>query len=166
MKQLALLSSLFLVSCASVSVNEVERKNIEFNATNDSSLCYIPPKDASFAGNTYPNSGMAISGKVLAAIPQGIKVIEAQSPEECDADNMLTVDILHYENRATGWSGLPDRLRLKLELTEIPPGKTNQLVYSSQSEMVSSAMFEWGNAAPYKLLGKDFKKQVHALFGQ
>ena len=77
---------------------------------------------------------------------------------------MVTADIRHYENRASGWSGMPDKIEVQVNLgTTNELGESSSFVYNADSNMAASFFLEWGNAAPYQLLDADFKQAVQDL---
>ncbi len=133
-------------------------------------LCLAIPNDASFEGYTYINSGQRVANKVNSSlsdyysiIPLGYNENIVSQCREIESEFMIYPEIVHYEDRATGWSGRPDIIEVKTTLTNLKTLEKSSFIYSAKSNMVASGLFEWGNAAPCSLLGQKYKSQVLSL---
>jgi len=78
-----------------------------------------------------------------------------------DFTYLVQPTILHWEERATEWSGKPDRISIRLELVEVSDGEVlDATVISGKSKWAT-----FGGDHPQELLPVPLKKYVDALFG-
>ncbi len=164
-----------LVSCASspVTINQPKAIGESLPITSDSKICILVPRDANWENEQYPGSARQIAEKIQQALEKNGKSATtvnqslANSLDICKekgATFALNTSVLSYENNATGWSGRPDRIELKLSLYEIGnPETSRSIIYEAKSNVVVSGLFEWGNAEPWQLLGSDFKIAILGL---
>jgi len=129
----------------------------------NSVVCVIYPGDGQFDGVTYESSGEKVGQIVLKSIPKKYNPVVVSSKKSCESNYFLATEILEYEDRATGWSGKPDRVKVKLTGTNSKNDELSTFTYDADTNVAASAFLEWGNSAPYKLLGSKFTKQVANL---
>jgi hypothetical protein len=92
------------------------------------------PEDGSFEGKPHRESGrMALAEIRRALLQSGAEATVAPTPESLDealtaaraekSTYVLTPKILHWEERATEWSGRPDRITMSYSLYDVATGQ-------------------------------------------
>ena len=80
-----------------------------------STISVTTPADGVYMEEEYPKSGTVVARKLVAALvphfPKSTVVTTGAS-----AEYLLKPEILHWEDRATEWSGKPDRVKISLPL--------------------------------------------------
>lgn len=99
------------------------------------------------------------------------RVIAGREPEPFDvalssardrgADYLVYPSIAHWEDRATEWSGIPDRIEVKIEVVDVDSERT---LHSAVVEGESSYLAPAG-AAPEELLPKPVEQFVKESYG-
>ena len=157
-----------LTGCVSTYNNEVLLKN---NTKLDSALSVFiaTPINGSYGGAVYRDSGESTAIAVRSAFMRhvnGVEVSEKCSDVEClrlesngKYGYLVVPAILHWEDRATEWSGIKDKLEIKI------------VVYSSEgSEIASTIIYgksKWatfGGDHPQDLLPEPIKIYVQSLY--
>ena len=129
----------------------------------------LVPVDAAFGGKVYPGTGRFVAEHTLAALRHRFPL--AQLLDEHDEHAalararqdsiafLISPVILHWEDRATNWSGMRDKVQIELRLLRVEP-----------PELVQSVLFEARNNSftlfddkPEVLLDEDFDNAVLAL---
>jgi hypothetical protein len=167
----SLICATLLVGCVSVPVATIEKAAGSIAVPTKEKLCVSVPKDGEFEGKPYVNSGAKVAEKIKMSIDQRYSILLLNEVTEntfieCvqrGANYIVVPEILAYENRATGWSGQPDKIKVQVDLIEIDSSKKSSFTYYAESDALASAVREWGNAPPYELLGSEFQKQVQDL---
>jgi hypothetical protein len=131
-----------------------------------SGLCVMTAVDGSYNGKPYIGSGREVSNQVLAAMRS--KALDSiivnatdkqEATKQCSAqgaNHLVIPSILHWEDRATNWSGLRDLIRIELQVTQIDPPK---LLKVGTFEARNS-WFTFVNNPPEDLLDEKFSKFV------
>lgn len=105
------------------------------------------PRDGQFGATAYPRSGvMAAEAIKVELATRGANVVVAEkvvdletSLEQARANKhryLLFAQLLHWEDRATQWSGRPDRITMRYDLIDVVTGK-------SVANTVLSASSKW-----------------------
>ncbi len=160
-----------LVGCVSVPVATIEKTVSSIAVPTKEKLCLSVPKDGEFEGRPYRNSGAKVAEKIKISIDQkySILLLDKASKDNFSkcvqrgGNYIIVPEILAYENRATGWSGRLDKIKVRVDLIKIDSSKKSSFTYYAESNLVASAFLEWGNAPPYELLGSEFQKKVQDL---
>ncbi|WP_025820691.1 DUF4823 domain-containing protein [Shewanella marina] len=164
--------TIFLNGCASVADSQLSEQTGSIVVPPKARVCLVTPADGSFEGKSYRDSGMRVGQKIEKAIAEESYLVDVlprndDFVSDCrirNAKYMVDPEILLYENRASGWTGMPDQIKVKVSLQSLDhPGEVSSFVYSADSNMAASFFFEWGNAAPYELLDSKFKETVQDL---
>ena len=79
----------------------------------DARIAIRVPADGSYAGEPYPGSGRAVAAGLKSALIRFYPRVEIA--ERGDSDFTIKPEILHWEDRATEWSGRPDRVSISLQ---------------------------------------------------
>ena len=152
-----------LSGCATVADVNIDSKNGYVSIPRGSDVCVVFPEDGRFEGREYKDSGVKVGEIIFKSVPDNYNASHAASAQECNAAYVVTSDILEYEDRSSGWSGKPDKIRVKVTLNDMEKNEYSSFTYYADTNLAVSAFFEWGNAAPYKLLDGKFTDQVVAL---
>lgn len=130
------------------------------------------PEDGEYGSTVYPNSGAATAqalrtallthvDKVVVGTVKGEELTSAiAQAKQQGLTNVVQTSILNWEDRATEWSGIPDKITLKMAIYDVQSGAT-------VSSTVSSASSKWatfGGDHPQDLLPEPTKKFVDPLF--
>lgn len=149
-----------LAGCASVSGVDGQSKVGTILIPDNAVVCVVYPADGQFNGEVYRSSGVKVGEVIFKSVPKKFSPVVVKNEQNCESNYLLTSEILEYENRATGWSGKPDKIKVKVIASNPQSGELSTFTYSADTNVATSAFFEWGNPAPYKLLGSGFTKQV------
>jgi Domain of unknown function (DUF4823) len=159
-----------LAGCAS-SYKSVTHEPLAAKLEAHASFYVLLPADGQYGSKTYPNSGLATAHAIAQALASHAdKVVEASSVE--DLATALTnakqgkiryvfeTTILGWEDRATEWSGLPDKVSLKFSVYDTGTGR-------SLAATVVNASSKWatfGGDHPQDLLPEMTQAFVDSLF--
>jgi hypothetical protein len=167
-----------LTACIAVPTSQTNpvRGDLIIARNANAPVCIVVPEDGSYNGHAYIRSGLLIAnriehfvqkiGRSTCQVTKGTESFQAACIQ-AGAEMVLVPQILTYENRATGWSGKPDRIEIRLTLANIwQLDRERTVVYEARSNILASAFLEWGNANPVALLGAEFGETIERLFEQ
>ncbi len=165
-----LLLSAILTGCVS------KYKTDEFQAPAqtlpaNTSAYVMMAKDGSYGAKPYPNSGQFLSRATSTAISSHLTRVEVGSHVETIEEALSRADelgvayvfqptILHWEDRATEWSGRPDRITIKIVVWDVETSKD----ISSTVLRASSKWATFGGDHPQDLLPGSITPYVNTLF--
>ena len=130
------------------------------------------PKDGAYGSATYRGSGATTAGEFVSAFGKRLRRVEGAHEYQSFEDALKTArsggftylvfpTILHWEDRATEWSGKSDRVEVKVELVEVGSGRTvDSTLIKGKSKWATL-----GGDHPQDLLPKPIDEFVAALFG-
>jgi hypothetical protein len=129
-------------------------------------------RDGVYGSRTYQGSGWTTSQILLASFAKRVRRVEtSRSSQPFDEalkvarDNgykyLVFPTILQWEDRATEWSAIPDRVEVKIELIEVTTGKA----LDSGVIKGKSGLATFGGDHPQDLLPKPIEEYVAKLFG-
>jgi Domain of unknown function (DUF4823) len=136
------------------------------------SFYVVLPKDGQYEGQVYQGSGISTASAVATALLVHVdKVVTGTvsgedfepalaTARERRLSHVVNIIILHWEDRATEWSGITDKITLKLAVYDTQLG-------TPVSSTVTSASSKWGTMGgdhPQDLLPEPTKTFVDALF--
>jgi hypothetical protein len=157
---------LLLNACAytqySFSPNNVQKDRPSLS----DAFCVLLASDGAYGSIIYSGSGRTVSNRIIYAVRQKHPLTqfiettdEDQAIQQCSskgANYLISPQILHWEDRATQWSGMRDHVKIEIRLIKVNP-KT----------FIRSAFFEarnnwltFVNADPSELLGESFDKVI------
>ena len=117
------------------------------------------PANGCFGPTEYPNSGRMTANEVQSAFIPYASHVDIAKDNKPDANvYYVKPSILHWEDRATEWSGLPDRIEVTVE------------VYESGSRVAASKFsgkskwFTFGGDHPQDLLKQPLAELVKSLY--
>ena len=140
-------------------------------ATNASFYVSLP-ENGSFESHPYPDSGAQTAEAFRAALLVHVTKVEIGTVNGEDTASALQqarqrhltyvaqAIILHWEDRATEWSGKPDRITLKLSIYDATTGT----IVSTGVTAASSKWATMGGDHPQDLLPEPMKRFVDPLF--
>ncbi len=128
------------------------------------------PEDGRFEGDTYPNSGQMTADAIRTAF--AANAVRADIATHCRGQACLsgidtakygylvTPSIQHWEERATEWSGKPDRITIQVVVFDTASGKqVSNSTYSGKSKWAS-----FGGDHPQDLLPEPTTAYVTGLY--
>jgi len=170
MKVLFIVSiSIFLSSCAA-SYNQQILKDATSKLERDKGVFISTPRNGWYGKIEYKNSGKMTANAVKAAFSRfsnSVYISEECVGLECLKTAVTTKyayyvvpEILHWEDRATEWSGIPDRIDVKISVYDIASG-------SEISSTVITGTSKWatfGGDHPQDLLPEPVNYYVQSLY--
>lgn len=172
MKRIVASAALLLLGC--VHTYEMHSKGgdiPELRLPRETSFFVGVPEDARFGTQVYANSGLMTTQAVVAALSAHARTIRAANAPASIEENLETArskhlqylaqpTILHWEERATEWSGKPDRVSVRLELIAVSSEETlDSTVLSGKSKWAA-----FGGDHPQELLPEPLGRYANAIF--
>lgn len=128
-------------------------------------------RDGLYGDEPYPGSGLTLSQAILSSFASYARRVEvATTVESYDEARKRALDkqyeylvyptILHWENRATEWNGIPDRVKVKIEVVKAQ----DDSVFDSVIIEGTSGMWTFGGDNPQDLLPQPIEEFVTSLF--
>jgi len=167
----SIVSALLLVSCA--DTNQVVRLDASSDVRLDAaSTIYIAvPVDGVYGANTYRGSGQNTAQIINSAFAKRSRLTEvgrspqtfAEARDAALSDNwqyFVYPSILHWEDRATEWSAIPDKVEVKIEVVETA---TNRSIASAVIKG-KSGIATFGGDRPQDLLPEPIEEFVSSLY--
>ena len=167
---LTLFVLLFMIGCADKStVQHVGKNNQKLDPSK--SVYIATPKDALYGDKVYNGSGATTSQALSRGFAKYVDELEVASKyqprteaiayaKKKNFSYLIYPNILHWEDRATEWSGVPDRLSIKVSIIDT---KTSQNISSSIIEG-RSGWATFGGDHPQDLLPSAVKELTNNLY--
>jgi Domain of unknown function (DUF4823) len=171
MKPILALSAVALLcgGCAhTYTITSISRSGVL--RANASALVALP-EDGHFEKNSYPGSGRTTGLAVSAAFARHLQRVDS-TPETAalavqldkaraaKSDYLIVPTVVHWEDRATEWSGRPDRIEIEIRTVDAPSGETLAL----GSVKGKSKWATLGGDSPEDLLATPIEAYVGWLF--
>jgi len=146
--------------------------NSGIKLTVDSSVYIQVPKDGSYGGKPYQGSGQSAAEATRAAFAHHVQKValagDNSAPVEkliADAaatgySNFCELEILHWEDRATEWSGKRDKIEIKMTIYDTANGK----VVRSAIFQGFSKFWTFGGDHPQDIVAAHTRVLVDSLF--
>ncbi len=157
---------LLLLNACAYTQNSLSPNAKQDRLTPADSFCVMLANDGAYGSKVTIGSGKTVSSHVLSVVRQKqplTQLIETtdedQAIQQCSAKGvnyLVSPQILHWEDHATQWSGMRDRIKIEIRLIKVTP-KT--FIKSAQFEARNS-WFTFVNAAPSELLDESFDKVI------
>jgi hypothetical protein len=167
------LAAVVLIFAGCADTHQLVRQN-ENNSTKLDKNCAVyvaVSRDGRYGDINYEGSGATTSQIIMAAFAKYLSRIES-APEYESLNTNLTKArndgfshlvypmILHWEDRATEWSGLSDKIRVKISLFDVSTGQQlDGAIISGESGLAT-----FGGDRPQDLLAKPMDEYVTRLF--
>lgn len=127
--------------------------------------------DGAFGSSLYSGSGRSTSQATVAAVSAHLNRVDMASNKESRDEALRSAKakginyvfeptILHWEDRATEWSGRPDRITIKVVVWDVETG----MVLASTVARASSKWGTFGGDHPQDLLPHTMTTFVNGLF--
>ncbi|WP_417535336.1 DUF4823 domain-containing protein [Methylophaga sp.] len=163
--------SLFLCSCADTAkiTPDIAYKSVTLDKSH--SVYISLPEDGVYGDKVYNGSGATVSAIVRAAFLKHLVQVESstqsenyrdslKSAKQNKANYLVYVSILHWEDRATEWSGIPDRADIKMTIASTH----DDSIISSVTIRGKSGLATFGGDHPQDLLPEPVNNYVDSLF--
>jgi hypothetical protein len=171
MKYIVFLASLIILSGCADSHQLMRTVNTSVKLDRSASVYIAVPRDGQYGKTKYQGSGVNTSQIILLEfskyIPSAQTGFEYQTYKEAFAhakDNnynyLIFPTILEWEDRATEWSGIPDKASIKIAIISITTGKT----IDSAIIKGKSGLATFGEDHPQDLLPKPIEEYVSSLY--
>lgn len=168
MRKPSALLALLLVSGCSAKYMQHDISAPSAKLKNGKSLIIATPANGRYGNDTYHASGEMTASATRSAFAQysnNVTVSPSCSEIACLKNNQqfdyyVVPEILHWEERATEWSGLPDRIEVKLT---VYAGETFEPVAST----IFSGKSKWatfGGDHPQDLLHEPINSYIGSLY--
>ncbi len=156
-----------------VSTYEYEEPTLEAGPlAEDRRVMICTPEDGWYSTTRYPNSGDSTARALREAFvpyarlvtigPQCDDNTRLEDIDTSGYDYVVCPTILHWENRATEWSGLPDRIRIGL----VVYNASSRDVLAKGSYAGKSKWATFGGDKPEDLLPEPTQRFVDQLYGK
>lgn len=132
-------------------------------------IAIATPADATYGEKQYPGSGLKTATSFQAAfadftpnasVAYDCRDVDCLKTKAAEARYLVVPRIVHWEDRATQWSGTPDRIEVHVSVYERSSGRElNAAMLSSKA-----SSFAFTDQAPERLLAKLVKPFVRSLF--
>ncbi|HEU0069302.1 MAG TPA: DUF4823 domain-containing protein [Nitrospiraceae bacterium] len=171
-KYLALMSLSFALLFGCADTHELMRASGSTVSLSSQASAYVAvPKDGAYGPTTYSGSGALTAQAVaIAFVPYLNKITVAVKAEDLESAQqsartgsftyLLYPQILHWEDRATEWSGKPDVVSVKVSLIRV---ESNE-VLDSAVVGGKSGWATFGGDRPEHLLPKPLADYAATLF--
>ncbi|MEX0827627.1 MAG: DUF4823 domain-containing protein [Haliea sp.] len=172
MKKLLVIALIFLITgCTSKYRIDAAETPLAL-VSSGKSFHVILPADGHYGRIKYSQSGMMLASEVRAALSiHASKVLISANNDDIDKaliqarnknfDYVIEPMILHWEDRATEWSGRPDRITIRFVAFDVKTGKK----IASTVRSASSKWFTFGGDHPQDLLPELTRQFAAMLFG-
>lgn len=173
MKKLVLIFTVAVALAGCVSKYKPIATDAPVSVLSSSADFYVmQPEDGKYGNKPYPGSGEQTAIALQSAlIPRAGRVFRASKPEDIETalstareknlDYVLQTRILNWEDRATEWSGIPDKISLNFEIYDTSTGEK----VASQTSKASSKWATFGGDHPQDLLPLPIGEFMKTVFG-
>ena len=138
---------------------------------NQASILIVTPENGRYETIEYPSSGIDVASTLaqelgkysskIATIPTPVTINDIGDDVLQQYNYVFIPQILHWEDRATGWSFRPDRIEILFE------------IYNNKRELIDayrikgrSAYVVWVSKQPKSLLPRPIRTMCEDLFGK
>jgi hypothetical protein len=163
------LLSLYLTACA--DTQHLIRQNNQTKLPTNASIYVSVPEDGRYGLTQYNGSGRMVSQVIRTSFSIFTNKIEISSKVESSAESLanaksnnaqylIAPTILQWEDRATEWSGIPDRVIVKIDIIDALTDK----IIDSATITGKSGLGTMGGDHPQDLLPKPMNEYASSLF--
>lgn len=169
---LLILLTLIIVGCA--DSHQLVRSNptSSYQKFSSSDSFFISvPQNGIYGEKTYQSSGVMTTQILMSSFVKRVQEVKTAKSYQTFEDSLLAAKeantkyliyptILEWEDRATEWSGIPDRVSIKVEIINVANGQT------VESAIVNgkSGLATFGGDHPQDLLPKPIDEFVGTFF--
>jgi hypothetical protein len=128
----------------------------------------MTPQNKEYEGYLYEQSGSIVAEKTANTLREKFSnIIIVNNVQECEIKNAnysVVPEIIHWEDRVTGWTGRPDIVKIHIKAVDLNlKDNVTEVTFENSSNLAASAITEWGNRSPEILLDAGYKKAVLML---
>ena len=134
-----------------------------------SQVWVLVPSDGAYGNQQYRGSGQTLARRTLSIVRKRHPLAQiAHGSDESEAlklahsegiDFIVSPEILHWEDRATPWSGFRDKVRVEVRLLRVhPPKLVSSIVFESRNNSITFI-----DGRPEDLLDGDYDRAVLGL---
>lgn len=172
MKPILILGFLLTISCAhSYDMTSDTGSKPDLKLSKQASFWVAVPEDGRFETQVYAGSGATTAMAVATALSEYVEVVEVGKAGDSTEQNLagarsgnldyvIEPVIVSWEERATEWSGLPDRISIRLQVIDAKSGKT----LNSTVIVGTSRWLTLGGDHPQDLLPAPLGEYAEAIF--
>jgi Domain of unknown function (DUF4823) len=166
-----LIMASFLAACADTHqlIRENTSSGIRLNP-NDTIVIAVP-EDGFYGGDTYQGTGKHAAQIIYSAFAKYTQAAEVGHltqgfnealglASKSGKKYLVYPTILHWEDRATEWSGIPDKVELKIEIISVATGKAISTAFVNGK----SGLATFGGDHPQDLLSDPVEEFVSTLY--
>ena len=173
MKKLGLVLFMFLViGCVhTYQIKTLPSVAADVLLSTDAGIYVSVPTDGRFEEKVYPGSGQTTAAAISFALSAMVTRVEVGdvvetrpqalgTAKERNLDYVFESTILHWEDRATEWSGKRDKVSIRIQVVDVSMGN----VVSSVAIQGKSKLMTFGGDHPQELLQRPLSEYVASLF--
>lgn len=145
--------------------------NQEFKISSESTIYIGLTEDGKYGSTIYDKSGEMTQNAIKLALMRHIRNIMEGSKTESFNESLKSAKyngfeyliyptILHWEDRATEWSGLSDKIEIQISVTDTKTEREMSAVRIKSN----SSWWTFGGDHPQDLLEKPISKYIDSLF--
>ncbi len=160
---------LFLNACAYTQHSLSPINTQTASPSSSDAFCVMVATDGAYGGEIYAGSGRTVSNRILYVIRQRHPITqlvetidEDQAIHLCaakGANYILSPLILHWEDRATNWSGMRDHIKIEIRLIKVAP----KIFVRSAIFEARNSWFTFVNDDPSELIDESFDQVIANL---
>ncbi len=170
MKKLFLLflTTLLLSSCTSAYKSEYKNSNSE-KLEKNKKIAIAVSEDGAYGSDVYSGSGKILSKRIKQKLEnyssdvnifKNNETLNDFSEDEINAyDYIVIPEIIHWEDRITAWSGLPDKVEISIEIFD-----SQRKLLNSANLSGRSAVMTLGPTDPIDILEKPLTEYFASIF--
>ncbi len=166
-----LVLSVLVSGCASVQITRTGKEAFTKKLNSEDPVYIITPENGVYENKEYTGSGKMTANFLVLAFSryskqveksEGVEVLEVGLAKAKDKGFMYLVSpqILKWEDRATEWSGITDKVQVKVSLVDLSTGDIIDTVLIKGH----SAWATFGGDHPQDLLEKPINEYVASLY--
>ena len=160
--------TILISGCSSATYEEPDYENGK-KLEKSAQIYILAPQNGSFEGKEYSESSMEVVEAIRSAVSEYSKtpiIVKDCKSISCVSNTSgeseiyyIVPEIIHWEDRATEWSGISDKIKIRLT------------VYNAKEKEISSTVFfgksKWwtmGGDHPEDLLEKPINNYINTLY--
>ena len=171
MKTIFIVLAIAVLSSCADTTQLTKSGNESFKLVTENRIYVSVPTDGRYGNKTYHGSGANVSQIIMSSFSKYAPGIESgntfQTREQAlayaknsSSDFLILPTILEWEDRATEWSGIPDKVSIKIALIHVGSGKT----MSSAIIKGKSGLSTLGGDHPQDLLPEPVDEYAKSMY--
>lgn len=170
MKKIMLIATTILLSGCSAKYSSTVLQNKTETLVKNEPITIAVPADGAYNAKPYVGSGLMTAQAVRSAFAtysDNITVVEECAKLDCLSQSqqvhsgyLVVPEILHWEDRATEWSGIPDAIKIKITVYKAADSKRISSIILDGKSSINSM----GGDHPQDLLAKPITDYTVTLY--